>query len=124
MSLTDEQTKVESVEETGKSQDSVWKILKRTSLFQLALFAIGFLNELRLTGTMTSPFVSAVEGFGVVWTDDLVLSAIFGVALLVTFKWFPRVAGWLRRTITSFLYWAALGVAGFAVSMALVTLFW
>jgi hypothetical protein len=102
-------------------KDPVWKILKKTSLFQLALFLIGFTNELRLTGSMTSPVVSSIDGFGVVWTDDLVLSAIFAIALLFTVKWSPRVAAWLKRVIRSLLHWAVIGGVGFAAGMAMAS---
>jgi hypothetical protein len=112
----------ENKQEKQNKRSDYLKTLKRTSLWQLALFIIGFTNEWRLGVQDVSLGGVLFDAFTVMWTDNFILAAIFGLGYLITKRWAPKVSGWLNRTATSMLNWGVLALGGFALSMAFTVL--
>lgn len=89
------------------------KDLKRTSLVQLGLFLLGVLGSLTNGEVQVRWIVNM--GFGVVWTDSLILSALFGLVYLVTKSWAPKVSGWFGRTAISMIQWVPIAFVGYVL---------
>ena len=99
---------------TKSKKSKYLKDLKRTSIFQLVLFILGMIGSV-MNGDPELRWMLHM-GFGVVWTDNLVLAVLFGFIYLVTKAWAPKVSGWFGRTAMSMLQWAPIAFAGYLVT--------